>query len=100
MLDMMLSQIKDANAAAGYYFFEASTMRFFRSRVSETVYEGPGGVYFVTGEKVPIRPRRYTVRSFNAATGVCETALGCPFNEWSRAKAHRMAALFSVGGAA
>ena len=41
------------------YWFEPGTMRFFRSRVSETVY--PGG-YFVTSEQGPNGVRRYSVR--------------------------------------
>jgi len=56
-------EIKQANRAAGYHFFEPSTMRFFRSRVGDTVY---GGRYFVTSEQFDwSSPRLYTVRVAN-----------------------------------
>lgn len=54
-----LAQVKRHNQAIGHHWFESGTMRFFRSRVSETVY--PGG-YFVTSEQGPDGVRRYSVR--------------------------------------
>lgn len=73
-----IDDIKRANADAGYYFFSPSTMRSFNSRVSDEVYQGPGGVFFVTSEKNRgscnywnsiERPRLYTVRQFLPETG-------------------------------
>lgn len=60
-----IDDIKDANKAAGLFYFEPDTMRFFKSRVLDFVAEGPGGVFFVTSEKNESRPRLYSVREFN-----------------------------------
>lgn len=86
--------IKYANRTAGHYYFERSTMRFFNSRVLSRVYEGPGGVYFVTSEQFHgssgvSKPRRYTVRKFHPDTADIST-FG-PFNELSRDRAMRAA---------
>ena len=64
-----VADIRAANVALGHYFFDADTLRFFGSRISEHVY---GGRYFVTSERdeaVSSRfpaawngERRYTVR--------------------------------------
>ncbi len=55
------------------HFFDKDTMRFFNSRILETVYQGPGGVFFVTSERFVgstyTGPRLYTVRKFNPETG-------------------------------
>jgi hypothetical protein len=62
-----MSDIQKANADAGRSFFSPDTMRWFRSRVSDEVYQGPGGVFFVTSEQdkgLSIYPRLYTVRQF------------------------------------
>ncbi|HUT79517.1 MAG TPA: hypothetical protein VM285_17605, partial [Polyangia bacterium] len=55
---MTLSEIKRANAAAGHYFFEPDTLRFFRSRCSEQTY----GRHFATSEKGPNGIRAWSVR--------------------------------------
>jgi hypothetical protein len=60
-----MDAIKSANARAGHHFFEASSMRFFASRVGQSVY---GGRYFVTSEQFRdysagrVDARRYTIR--------------------------------------
>jgi hypothetical protein len=60
-----LSDIKTANRVAGRYFFSPSSMRFFRSRISERVHQGPGGIYLVTSEQFDhASPRLFTVRRF------------------------------------
>lgn len=80
---MNIQEIKDHNKQAGYHFFDADTMRFFRSRVSAEVHKGR---YFVTSEQHASRygdsPRRYTIREYNSATGSVETATGCEFQEF------------------
>lgn len=43
------------------HWLSPDTMRFFRTRVHETLY-GDGGRVFVTGETSPSGDRRYTVR--------------------------------------
>ena len=69
-----IESIKRANKAAGHFFFEPASMRFFASRVGSFVVEGPGGVYFVTSEQFrpshgTPAPRRYSVRKFEPETG-------------------------------
>lgn len=56
-------EIKQA-AALGpdKYFFSPGAMKWFSSRIGDRVY---GGRYFVTSEKAPGQPRRYTVRRIN-----------------------------------
>lgn len=70
-----MPEIRRANADAGLYFFSPGAMRFFRSRVHDRVYQGPGGVFFVTSEQGPDDVRRYTVREFDPETARM-TALG------------------------
>jgi hypothetical protein len=75
---MTLDDIKSQNAAAGLHFFEPATMRFFNSRTLSRVFDGPGGIYFVTSEKrtgfnCPDGKRLYTVRCFNPKTGDVKT---------------------------
>jgi hypothetical protein len=62
-----LDDVKKRNKAAGQFFFEPDTMRFFSSRVQSSIYvAGDGRAYFVTSERDTYRdrqPRRlYTVR--------------------------------------
>jgi hypothetical protein len=70
---MTLDDIKRINAAKGLFFFSPDSMRFFRSRIAPKVFEGPGGVYFVTSEQFEFRgarhARRYTVTRFDPETG-------------------------------
>lgn len=55
-----IDSIMRANREAGQHFFEASTMRFFRSRVMPGTY---GGRIFVTSEQNGYEePRAWTVR--------------------------------------
>lgn len=60
-----IDQVRIANQQAGYHFFDASSMRFFRSRIgSKQVYAGR---YFITSEQFEDmnhnrHPRRYTIR--------------------------------------
>jgi hypothetical protein len=95
-----MDAIREANAKSGHYWFSPDTMRFFSSRVGETVYQGAGGIFFVsseqftglTGEK---KPRSYTVRRFNPETGDVGTALGVEFNTLTRSQAVSLARKFA-----
>jgi hypothetical protein len=58
-----IADIRAADRAAGGYFFSREAMRFFKSQVYRGVY---GGKYFVTSEKSPHNPRRYTVRRIDS----------------------------------
>ena len=71
-----IDAIKSANRVRGMFFFDPDTMRFFASRVLSEVYQGPGGVYFVTSERPPHGARHYTVRRFEPPTGRVSTASG------------------------
>lgn len=63
-----ITEIQRANERAGKHFFEASTMRFFRSRILPDVY---GGRYFITSEQFDRdSPRLYTIREVNEHGGI------------------------------
>lgn len=74
---MTIEAIKRAARDRGSYFFEPSTMRFFRSRVSSKTFARGKLVYFVTSEQFVFRGqadrRKYKVRSFDTETGNIET---------------------------
>lgn len=62
-----IADIKAANRAAGRHFFDQGAMRFFNSRILPTVFQGPGGIYFVTSEKYDSSlrgPGSYSIRKF------------------------------------
>ena len=65
-----IESIETAVTEAGSHWFEESTLRFFRSRIGWQVYQGPGGVHFVSSEKrqgfgCDDGDRLFTVRRFN-----------------------------------
>lgn len=98
-MTMTITDIKTANKQAGYHFFERSTMRFFDSKVERMVYEGPGGVYFITSEQFHgsdgySAPRKWTIRKFEE-NGDINTVNG--FNEFSREGAMFAARKLSKG---
>jgi hypothetical protein len=88
-----MEDIKTADHAAGRFFFEPSSMRFFRSRICPTVYQGPGGIYFVTSEQFMgsqyTAPRMYTVRRFTPVPVDIRTV--SVFNRMSKYQAVRAA---------
>jgi hypothetical protein len=91
-----ISDIIQATRANGSHFFDPGAMRFFRSRVSEKVYSGPGGVFFVTSERFEASngwkaPRGYSVRQF--VGGHVDPDASPAFNVLSRSQAHRAARL-------
>lgn len=56
-----IADVRRANAAAGNYWFNAATMRFFGTRIETALI---GGEYFITSENQfdSAAPRRYSVR--------------------------------------
>lgn len=93
-LTWTIDAIKAMNKAQGYHYFSPATMKFFRSKVSRKVYQGPGGVYIVTSEQFvsstgKAEPRCYTVRKFNPETGDINTC--GPFNVMSPYEAAKYA---------
>ena len=100
-----IQQIRGAHVAAGGHFFGRGSMRFFSTRILGQVYQGPGGVYFITSEQnnhvhldgtFTSWPRRFTVRVFNPANGDVYTA--GPFNELDKLGAWRAAREYAVKG--
>ncbi len=95
-----INDIKSANRVRGLHFFDPSTLRFFRSRVHPQVYQGPGGVYFVTSEQFVSSKgwadkREFTIRQFHPETGRCDTFGG--FQAFaSRSGAHAAAERASI----
>jgi len=78
MTTIDIDYIKTANKVRGFFFFEPATLRGFSSRIMADVFEGPGGIFFVTSEKrrgfrCEDGERLYTVRRFNKATGSVDT---------------------------
>ena len=63
-----VNAIRAAVRATGSHWFDLDTMRFFGTRILPTVYQGPGGIYFVTSEQPPHAKRAYTVRRFDPDT--------------------------------
>ena len=100
MENLSMDQIKARNAEVGHHFFEAGALRFFRSRIGKTVYQGPGGIYFVTSEQFVgsngyTAPRRYSVRRFDPSTGAVDSA--GPFNELGKSAANSLAKRLALG---
>ena len=69
MLNM--NDVKRIHESKGLYFFSKDTIKFFHSRIGDTLY---GDKYFVSSERMDNTvPRRYTVREFDAETGYINT---------------------------
>ena len=99
---LTIDDIKARNASTGHHFFDAGANRFFRSRVSDTVYQGDGGIFIVTSEQFEwggrLDTRAYTPRKFNWETGSFEHYEGEPeFNTCTKAVAHRIARNAAAG---
>ena len=92
---MLISMLNIQRNHTGHWF-EKSTMRFFRSRVAQYGYQGPGGVYFVSSEQFDAQsPRLYSVRR-QKADGSIETV--GDFQAFkSRSGAHAAAKRFAEG---
>jgi len=89
-----IQDIEMIHKSSGGHFFDAESKRFFNSRILETVYQGTGGVFFVTSEKAPNDTERgYTIRQFNPETGSVSTV--GTFNIWTKAGAQATAKYLS-----
>lgn len=84
-----ISKIESEMSAAGSHWWDRDSQRFFKCRVGEQVYQGPGGIYFVTSERCNDSPRQYSVRQYMPARKNIET-IG-DFNSMTRSVAHRTA---------
>ncbi len=85
-----INTIQDEMTAAGSHWWDHGTMRYFQCRVGEKVYQGDGGIYFVTSERNHDEPRKFSVRQYLPEAKDIDT-LG-EFNSLTRAQAHRVAA--------
>lgn len=54
-----LDDFRRANEAAGHHWFSPGAMRFFRTRLGDTVY---GDRYFISSEQPPDGVRRFSIR--------------------------------------
>lgn len=84
-----INKIEDEMSSNGSHWWDRDSMRFFRTRVGEQVYQGPGGIYFVTSERNHIDPRKYSVRQYHPASKDIDTV--GDFCSMSRSTAHAMA---------
>jgi hypothetical protein len=95
-----IDAIREADFRAGRYFFSADTMKFFSGRILPTVYQGPGGIYFLTSEKFTgsngvSAPRKYTVRQFISDPVDIRSVAG--FNQLSKRHGQTIAAVLAAG---
>lgn len=95
-----IDAIREADHRAGRYFFSADTIKFFNSRVLPTVYEGPGGVYFITSEKFTgsngvSAARKYTIRHFTPDPVNIRSVAG--FNKMTKHQAQVIARVLAAG---
>jgi len=92
-----IRQVRARNRDAGGSFFDADAMRFFRSRVHQTVY---GGRFFVTSEQYAeldgtTHDRRYSVRQIDDAGQIWTVG---NFQQYATARAaHAAARSLAVG---
>ncbi len=105
-----LREIEEYCRAFGSHLFDADSKRFFASRISDRVYSGPGGHFFVSSERCTMGnpgdyARLYTVRQFNpeGALDGCPKSLidegpGCTFQQFKSSHgAHNRAEALAAG---
>lgn len=65
-----VNAIQEAMRADGSHWWDPDTMRSFGTKALSVVYQGPGGVFFVTQDDQYRRelPKRFTVRQFDPET--------------------------------
>lgn len=90
-----INQIKQANREAGYRWFDPDQMRFFGTQVLPRVYQGPGGVYFITLDKDYSGKKLNSLRRFDPETGSVNTVGDAA--SMSLAEAEAMAYEFAKG---
>ena len=65
--------IRDEMNRAGSHWWDKESMRFFGTRISTKLYQGDGGIYFVTSEQPPHGARKYSVRQYHPETTTIKT---------------------------
>lgn len=91
-----IADIKAAMNAAGSHWFDRDTMRFFKTRIHPYVYQGEGGIYFVTSETNPSGITACSVRQFKPEGPDIKTA--GEFHAYSKDNAISKAKLFAQKG--
>jgi len=86
-----INEIRSAMRRGGSHWWDAGSMRFFRCRVLDEVYQGPGGIYFVTSEKGPSENRAYSVRQYLPGKDGGDIDTVGEFNAHTKAGAKRTA---------
>lgn len=74
----------------GSHWWDRGSMQFFNTRVGKQVYQGSGGIYFVTSEKGPDGKRLYSVRQYKPDSKEIDTIGN--FCSMTRAQAEATAA--------
>lgn len=82
-----MEDVKRRNAKLGNHWFEPSTLRFFGSRVHDSLYTAGDRAYFVTSEKPPHGRRAYSVRRANPDGSIDTVGEFCGFNTGRQAHA-------------
>ena len=87
--NMDIGEIMARNISIGGKFFDPDTMRYWRTRVSQIVYQGrSSAVFFVTSDRPdPVGPRTYSVR----VAFPCGMVATMGYDVGSRADAHKLA---------
>lgn len=71
-----VSAIREVMTDAGSHWWSKGAMQSFGTRVLPTVYQGVGGIYFVTSEQPPHGERGFTVRQYDAQKNSITTVGG------------------------
>lgn len=86
-----ITEIRESNKAAGFHWFNPSSLRYFNSTIGRKVWEIETGALFVTSERMRYSdPLTYSVRGWNRATGDVYTV--SQFGEYTSGAAARAAA--------
>lgn len=69
MVKKRMSDVIALNRKRGQHWFEPATLEFFKSHYSPLYSDR----YFISSEKAPYNPRRWSVRKVNWKTGIIGT---------------------------
>ena len=72
------------------HYFDTSTMRFFKSRLSDYGYAKNNDYLFITSECGPTNTRLFTVRKLDRLTGDISNV--GPFNELTKTQSRKLIA--------
>lgn len=87
---------KDYYTKTRGHWFDEDTLRFFKSRISESLIYADKLILFVSSEQGPNGIRRYSIRQYNTKTGNIDT-IGLGFQGYKTAAAAKRAAQIIAG---